>query len=85
MISVPDDVIFEIVDGQAVLLSLTTGIYFLMNPMGTRMFELLEAHGGADEVRAILEAEHAVDPGVLSEDLDRFIDELVQRDLLVRT
>jgi len=40
-IIIPDDVLFRELDGEAVLLNLKTGIYFGLNPVATRMWQLI--------------------------------------------
>jgi hypothetical protein len=44
-IRINDDVLWQELQGEAVLLNLKTGVYFGLNPIGTRVWELLAATG----------------------------------------
>lgn len=80
---VPKEVIAENLDGQAVVLHLTTGKYFALNSSATLMWELLTAHG--DRARAITEisGRYGIDPATVERDLTGLIAELVSQGLLV--
>ncbi len=51
-IRVSDDVLFEDLHGEGVLLNLKTGVYLGLDPVGTRAWQLLEKR---DLVSAILD------------------------------
>jgi hypothetical protein len=58
-----EDVISRKLEGEAVILNLATGTYYGLDPVGTRIWELIQEQGRADAVlEAILheyEVEHA--------------------------
>lgn len=55
-IRVNDDVLWQELQGEAVLLNLKTGVYFGLNPVGTRVWQLLAEHSVVrDIVDAILQ------------------------------
>jgi Coenzyme PQQ synthesis protein D (PqqD) len=76
------DVLSRVLDGEAVLLDLATGKYFGLNPVGTRVWELLGAGHNLGEVRATLLAELDVEAGVLEGDLEELVEELRSRGLI---
>ena len=41
-VRIPESVLFQELDGEAVLLHLESGVYFGLDPIGTRMWHLLE-------------------------------------------
>jgi hypothetical protein len=43
-VRVPDDVLFQDLNGEAVLLNVKTGIYFGLDRVGTRVWQLLAEH-----------------------------------------
>ncbi|HIE94980.1 MAG TPA: PqqD family protein [Acidobacteria bacterium] len=43
-IRVNDDVLFEDLHGEGVLLNLKTGVYLGLDPVGTRVWQVLENH-----------------------------------------
>ena len=68
-ITIPDDVLFRELDGEAVLLNLKTGVYFGLNPMATRMWQLIAEGRPLARVLDTLLDEYEVDRGVLESDL----------------
>jgi hypothetical protein len=49
-VNVNEDVLFQELQGEAVLLHLNSGMYFGLDPVGTRMWQLLIEHGQLTEV-----------------------------------
>jgi hypothetical protein len=81
-ISVPEDVLFREVEGEAVLLNTATGKYFGLDEVGTRMWTLLAEHGQVDSAyRALLE-EYDVAPEQLQKDLIDLVGKLVTHGLI---
>ena len=81
-VRVPENVVFQILDGQAVLLDLHTERYFELDDVATRMWELLKADGvPATTVKTLL-VEYDVDEPTLSRDLAGLIQHLLQRGLI---
>jgi hypothetical protein len=80
---IPDDVVFEVLDDEAVLLNLKTGIYYGLNDTGTRIWKLIEEHGDIDTVRRRMLEEFEVSQETLEGDLLALLPELLDRGLLV--
>jgi hypothetical protein len=74
--------LFREVQGEAVLLQLDSGEYFGLDPIATRIWQLIVEKGELAEVEAAMFAEFDVDKTVLSNDIGRMIDELVARRLI---
>jgi len=68
-ITIPDDVLFRELDGEAVLLNLKTGVYFGLNPVATRMWQLIAERRPLARVLDTLLREYEVDRAVLESDL----------------
>jgi hypothetical protein len=68
-ITIPDDVLFRELDGEAVLLNLKTGTYFGLNPVATRMWQLIAEQRSLSHVLEILAGEYETDRVVLEKDL----------------
>lgn len=81
-VSVNKDVVFRNVDGEMVLLDLERGVYFGLDPVGTRVWEALVEHGRARPVIAALCEEFDVSPDVLASDVAGLLNELLDRDLI---
>jgi len=76
------DVVFRDLSGEAVLLNLRTGIYFGLNPSGTRMWQLLLETGDREKTLARIKDEYDVDDSSLRRDLDALIQQLLEKGLL---
>ncbi len=82
-IRIPDDVVFRILGDEAVILNLSTGIYFGLDTVGTRMWQLISEHGSTEKAREALLAEYEVEEGQLRQDLDLLIQQLIDKGLLI--
>jgi hypothetical protein len=68
-VRIPDDVLFRELDDEAVLLNLKTGIYFGLNPVATRIWQLLSEQRRLSSVVDTMLLEYDIDRDVLEEDL----------------
>ena len=81
-IQVSGDVVTRNLMGEAVLLDLAAGVYFGLDRVGTRIWELLEQHKDTEPiVRAMLD-EYDVEESRLRADLERLILELSAKGLV---
>ena len=81
-VSIPNDVLFHELDGEAVLLNLQTGKYFGLDPMGTRIWQLLVEHGSPGMAYNILLEEYDVDAKRLSTEMLALVDQLAAHGLI---
>lgn len=81
-IRIADDVVFEVLDDETVVLNLTSGEYHTLNGTGTRAWQLIEEHHDLDRVRTAMAAEFDVDAARLAADLERLVKDLVERRLV---
>ena len=77
------DVVFREIDGQTVILHLTSGEYFGLGEVGTRIWKGLEQGLSADVIVEFLVAEYVVTPTVAHGDVTRLLGELRQSGLVV--
>jgi len=81
-VCVPDSVLFQDLDGEAVLLNQASGKYYGLDLTGTRMWALLTEHDQIEGAyRALLEI-YDVAAERLREDLLDFVHRLADRGLL---
>lgn len=81
-VRVADEVVSRVLDGEAVILALKDGMYFGLDPVGTRIWELI---GEGRDVRAILEAlvgEYDVDAAQCERDLLSLLGDLNDKGLI---
>lgn len=81
-VRISDDAIFREIDGEAVVLNLATGMYYGLNAVGTRAWQLLAELGSVDAVCARLTAEFDTDDDTVAADLRRLVAELAERRLV---
>lgn len=80
-VEISDDAIFREMDGESVILNLESGTYFGLDPIGTRMWQLLEQDGSLRAVFDRIRQEFDVEPGVLEADLLRMVRQFAQKGL----
>lgn len=79
----PDpDTLVEILDGEAVLLSLRTEHFHALDPTGTALWLALDEHGCPQRAAEVVADRHAVPVERVRQDIDVFVAELSQRGLL---
>ena len=79
---IADDVVFRDLAGESVLLNLSTGTYFGLDAVGTRLWHLIAEHGSTTLVIEALLAEYDVDELRLQKDVEALIDQLLAKGLL---
>ena len=77
-----DDVLFQEVGGEAVLLDLASEQYFGLDPVGTRIWQLLEKAPALQAVADTLHTEFEVEPSRMESDLLAIIDKLAAAGLV---
>ena len=81
-VSVAQDVLFRIVGEEAVLLNLKTELYLGLDPVGTRMWNVLVEASSIQAAYDALLLEYEVEPSRLREDLDEFLGKLLEQGLI---
>ena len=69
-------------DGEAVLLDVNSGKYFGLNEVGARIMELLQEPTSVGDVMKTLLEEFDADKESMSEDLQSFLSEMVEHQLV---
>ena len=77
-----DDVLFQEVGGEAVLLNLASESYFGLDPVGTRIWVLLTEDAALQRAFDILCEEYEVEPGRLQSDLLALVEKLSEAGLV---
>ena len=81
-VRIKDDVLFNDLHGEVVLLNLRTGIYFGLDPVGTRAWQLIQDHGRLGSVRDVMLEEYEVSAERLWEDLRDLVSRLADNELV---
>jgi hypothetical protein len=70
--------VFRELDGEAVILDLEAGVYFGLNGLGARIWQLIDRHGRLRDVFDALYQEYEVAPDVLERDLLALVGRLAE-------
>lgn len=81
-ISIPEDVIFRNLEGEAIILNLATGIYFGLDAVGTRMWTVLAESSSVRRVVDVIGGEYDVEPRIAEQDVLDLVNQLVEKGLI---
>jgi hypothetical protein len=84
-IQVNADVLCQDLDGEAVLLNLKTGVYFGLDRVGTRVWQLLASHTVLAQILDVMVAEYDVPKERCAEDLIALVNEMQKQELVTLT
>ena len=76
------DVAAKVIDGEAIIMNLSNGLYFSMDKVGAAVWELMEKGHSVGEMIDSLESHFTVDPATLQGDVVRLLEELVAEGLI---
>jgi len=83
-VRIPDGILSNLLESELVLLNLNTGVYFSLDPVGTRIWQLVQAHQ-SQSLQAVLDMltkEYDVDTARCTHDLLHLVLRLQENDLL---
>ncbi|MBI4638608.1 MAG: PqqD family protein [Candidatus Rokubacteria bacterium] len=72
-VRVGEQVVFRELGDELVLLNLASGVYFGVDPVGTRIWQILDERGSLSEVLEALVAEYEVEADRCEADLLEFV------------
>jgi hypothetical protein len=81
-VEISGDVVSRELEGEAVILNLESGTYFGLDPVGTRIWSLLQEHRSLRRVFEVVLHEYEVAPERLEGDMLRLVKELRTKGLV---
>jgi len=81
-VRIQEDVLFQELQGEAVLLNLKTGVYLGLNQVGTRIWQLLQEDGALQRVMDVMLQEYDVAQEKLQMDLLNLVGQMEKQGLL---
>ena len=81
-LAIEDRVVFRELQGEAVILDMTSGVYFGLDAIGTRMWSILVDRGTVGAAVESLRGEYDVEEDTLVRDLLELADQLRARGLI---
>ena len=76
------DVLYQEVGGEAVLLDLASEQYYGLDPVGNRIWGLVDGEATLGSIHATLIVEYDADPGQIGEDLLSLVQSLAEAGLV---
>ena len=83
LVSIPEDVLFRELDGEAIILNLAKGLYFGLDPVGTRIWMVLAESSSVGRAIEVLTGEYDVGPAVAAQDVVELVSTLRDQGLLI--
>jgi hypothetical protein len=78
------DVIERQLEGEAVLLDLKTGIYYSLDPVGSRVWELVDGSKSLDSIARLITGEYDIGHGQALEDMRELMADLLDEGLVAK-
>ena len=78
-----DEVAAKVIDGEAIIINLTTGVYYSMDSLGGRIWSLIEANQDIDTIVATIGAEYEVTPERCRADVASLARQLMEEKLVL--
>ena len=76
------DHVFGDLDGEAIILHVGSGVYYGLNSVGTRVWNLIQSPISASQIRDVLLAEYEVDEETCRKELTALLNDLSERGLI---
>lgn len=73
---------WRIIEGEAVILSMETKVLRGLNPVGSRVWELIDGRRSVEEIIGVIVKEFDVSPEAAAQDVRGFVGELLERGLV---
>lgn len=81
-VTISESAIFRELDGESVIVHLDSSMYYGLDPVGTRLWQLIDSHGDLRSVHAAALEEFDVEPDELERDLLQLVSDLAGRKLV---
>lgn len=73
----------EVVDGEAVIINLSNGMYYTMDKVGAEIWQLIEGRRSVSDMADDIAMRYSVERQTVVEDLERIISELMGEALVI--
>ena len=72
----------RVIEGEAVILSMETKVLRGLNPVGSRIWELIDGQRSVEEIVGVIVKEFDVEPARADEDVRGFVQEVLDKGLV---
>ena len=80
-----DEVAAKVIDGEAIIINLSTGVYYSMDGLGGEIWSLLEAHHDVETIVGRLSVEYRVSAETCRSDVEGLLGQLLEEKLVAPT
>jgi hypothetical protein len=77
------DIAFQVIDGESIMINFKSGKYYSAGPVGAEILKVIEAGHALDRIIGWAARRFDSEPGALKEAIQKFIDRLVDEDVIV--
>jgi len=77
------EVAVKVFEGEAILINLSTGVYYSIDRVGATLWEMIAAHHTVEAMVHALTSRYEVSPEQARADVERLLDELLQENLVL--
>lgn len=81
-IKISENVLFQEIDNEYILLNMKTELYFGLNDIGARVWQIISQEGTTDTLIEKIMAEYEVSADVLKADISELLNELSKEQLI---
>lgn len=81
-VKISDDVLFQEIDNEYVLLNMKTELYFGLNDIGAKVWQLISQDSATDTLIEKILLEYDVAPDTVASDIAQLLDELNKEELI---
>ena len=75
---------WRVIEGEAVILSMDSKVLRGLNPVGSRIWELIDGRRSVEEIVGAIVKEFDVEPARAGEDVRSFVQEVLDKGLVTR-
>ena len=77
------DMLFSRIDDEVVMMSAETGEYYGLNPVASRIWDLLETPHSFEQLTELLMREFDIDEQTCRKDVGNFLNRLIEKKLII--
>jgi hypothetical protein len=77
------EVAAKVIDGEAIIINLTTGVYYSLDPTGSEVWSLLEARHDVDAIVGYVCGRFDVPERACRSDVEQLVEQLLEEKLIV--
>jgi hypothetical protein len=79
---ISDAAVTRDLDGESVILNIESGIYFGLDEIGTRVWQLIEEMGDLESILRVMQDEYDEAPAVIRADVEALVSDLIDKRLV---